>query len=300
MTADELRQHAADALRPHQNENSRRIYIYQAGKFCRWYEETGQATIDRGVVSAYADYLLQQNNTVAPINQGLLILVKITRWLADRGIVDGDTAYFATTMGRLRQEKPKPKRWDNKTLMALINAPDVATTKGARDRAIMAILFGCELTRGECVRLRYDQVDGDQLTDVIVKYGKVKTITLPSWGREALDWWLSESGITAGPLFRGLYRGHHLREDYMDSQSVYDLVRSYAKDIGVEVVPQDLSRARISLSRQDADALRAEIAKLNNDIRSLRRALNSKAALTPDRLRGAVMEHWDRRDLEQP
>lgn len=301
MTADELRVYAMEAMRATQNEHTRRIYQYQAGKLCRWYEDTGRTGIDERVISDYADYLLQTSNTVAPINQGLLILVKVTRWLADHGIVDGNTAYFATTMTRLRQEQPHPRRWDNETLKSLINAPDAATAKGARDRAIMAVLFGCGLQRGECARLRYDQLQAGQLTNVIVKYGKVKTVALPGWVSEALDWWLSESGITSGPLFPGFYRGQSsLRSAPMSSQSIYDLVCFYANQIGIEVTPRELSSAQMNLSKQDAATLRDEIAKLNREIASLRRALNLKANLTTDRLRGAVVEHWERRDVDQP
>jgi site-specific recombinase XerC len=36
-----------------------------------------------------------------------------------------------------------------KQAQALLNAPDIATTKGLRDRAIIAVLLGCGLRRSE-------------------------------------------------------------------------------------------------------------------------------------------------------
>jgi len=37
---------------------------------------------------------------------------------------------------------------------ALLNAPDIATVKGMRDRAIIAVLLGCGLRRSEVAHLR--------------------------------------------------------------------------------------------------------------------------------------------------
>ena len=41
-----------------------------------------------------------------------------------------------------------------KQAQALLNAPDITTTKGLRDRAIIAVLLGCGLRRSEVARLR--------------------------------------------------------------------------------------------------------------------------------------------------
>jgi len=41
-----------------------------------------------------------------------------------------------------------------KQAQALLNAPDTSTTKGLRDRAIIAVLLGCGLRRSEVARLR--------------------------------------------------------------------------------------------------------------------------------------------------
>ena len=40
----------------------------------------------------------------------------------------------------------------------LLSAPDAGTVKGLRDRAILAILFGCGLRRSEVAALRFQQI----------------------------------------------------------------------------------------------------------------------------------------------
>jgi site-specific recombinase XerD len=40
----------------------------------------------------------------------------------------------------------------------LLNTPDASTTKGLRDRAILALLLGCGLRRSECAALTFGHI----------------------------------------------------------------------------------------------------------------------------------------------
>ena len=59
--------------------------------------------------------------------------------------------------GRVKGVASKGVRLGNwifaKQAQALLNAPDATTTKGLRDRAILALLLGCGLRRSEVAAL---------------------------------------------------------------------------------------------------------------------------------------------------
>jgi site-specific recombinase XerD len=40
----------------------------------------------------------------------------------------------------------------------LINAPEMATLKGKRDRALLAVMIGCGLRRNEVAELTFEQI----------------------------------------------------------------------------------------------------------------------------------------------
>src|SRR5438552_12975971 len=70
---------------------------------------------------------------------------------------------------------------------ALLSAPDIATLRGLRDRAILAVLLGCGLRRSEAAALTFthlQQRDGRWcIVDLVGKHGQVRTAPTPTWVR---------------------------------------------------------------------------------------------------------------------
>jgi len=74
---------------------------------------------------------------------------------------------------------------------SLWQLPNTGTLKGKRDRAILAILLGCGLRRGELADLRLGDFqrreDHWAIVDLIGKAGHIRTVPVPDWVKNTVD-----------------------------------------------------------------------------------------------------------------
>ena len=107
---------------------------------------------------------------------------------------------------------------------ALWQLPDARTLKGKRDRAILAVLLGCGLRRGELTELTLDHLqrreDHWAIVDLIGKAGHIRTVPMPDWVKQTIDDWLIAAGILHGKMFRCVCRkgtvwGTHMTEKFV-------------------------------------------------------------------------------------
>lgn len=147
-------------------------------------------------------------------------------------------------------------------MSACVNDP---SPKGARDGAILALLYVCGLRRGELVSLDladYDLAQGE----IRIQAGKGrKGRTIPlvdEGGLSALEAWLAVRGPDPGPLFIPIRRGGHLQPGRLSRQGVYKLVLERAGQAGVNhLTPHDFRRTFIG-DLLDAGADIATVARL--------------------------------------
>jgi integrase len=159
---------------------------------------------------------------------------------------------------------------------------------GARDKALLAALFGAGLRRSEAARLElvdYD-ADGGTLRVRGGKGGKERLVPLATGAAEALEDWLAVRGSEPGPLFHPINKGGCLLPTRpLSSQSIYDLCRKRAKQAGVsDFAPHD---ARRTLASNALDASQDVVAvsgllghsSVNTTARYDRRGERAKAAV---------------------
>jgi integrase len=137
----------------------------------------------------------------------------------------------------------------------LLNAPDPGRLAGKRDRAILALLLGCGLRRGELLRLNVEDLEQREgrwvIPDMAGKGGRIRTVTVPAGVKVRLDLWLGAAGITEGPIFRPVNKGGVLAERRMeDEKAVWRLVLRYARETELgRLAPHDLRRTCAKLCR---------------------------------------------------
>ena len=131
---------------------------------------------------------------------------------------------------------------------ALWQLPDARTLKGKRDRAILAVLLGCGLRRGELTELTLDHLqrreDHWAIVDLIGKAGHIRTVPMPDWVKQTIDDWLIVAGILHGKMFRCVCRKGTVWGNHMTEKVVWHVVKQYARQLGIsKLAPHDLRRS---------------------------------------------------------
>jgi len=153
-------------------------------------------------------------------------------------------------IARVSGVKKKPTRsgrWLNTAeAEKLINAPDPATPKGVRDRAILATMLGCGLRRRELADLEIKDIARREgrwaLVDIKGKHGRVRTVPLPLWVKNAIDRWLKIAHVRDGKVFRVLDRAGQAGSRGLSAPAFLQVVASYGQLNGLSVTPHDLRR----------------------------------------------------------
>jgi len=231
--ADELRPIVSLVVDGLTSEHSRRAYGRALTDFLTWYDAEGRPGLSKALVQRYKVKLQGDGLAPASINQRLSAIRKLAQEAADNALLD---PHLAAGIGRVQGVRNGGRRAGNwltkEQAQDVLNAPDVSTLKGLRDRAILAVLLGCGLRRSEVAALTVEHVQQREarwcIVDLLGKRNKVRTVPMPSWCKTAIDAWTQAAGITEGRLFRAIGKGGAVNGDSMTAQAIADVVKEYA------------------------------------------------------------------------
>ncbi len=134
---------------------------------------------------------------------------------------------------------------------------------GARDAAIIALLYSCGLRREELVVLELNDYDPEMgKLKVRGKRNKERLAYVVSGAAEALADWLVIRDEWPGPLFVPIRRGGHIQKRWLTTQGVYHILQARAEQAGVQKLsPHDFRRTFVG-DLLDAGADIATVQKL--------------------------------------
>jgi integrase len=129
----------------------------------------------------------------------------------------------------------------------LLASADRQSLRGKRNYAMLAMLIGCGLRRGELLALRVDSIQVREgrwvMADLLGKAGHIRTVPIPGWAKTAIDHWKQATGITEGALFRSIDKAGRVWGNGMTPKVVWEIVREAASRAGAEkLAPHDLRR----------------------------------------------------------
>jgi site-specific recombinase XerD len=234
---------------------TKRVYNLGLDEFFRWFSEEPRNGFTKATVSAWRVSLEARGLGSVSINVRITAVRKLAVEAADNGLLAPELASGITRVKGVASKGLRLGNWLSvKQAQTLLNTPDASTTKGLRDRAILAVLIGCGLRRSECAALTFGHVqqrDGRWcIVDLRGKHGRVRTVPMPAWVKVAIEAWTAAAGISTGPVFRPVNRGDEAQEVALNEKVVWQLLRRYTVTAGVPgIAPHDLRRTCAKLCR---------------------------------------------------
>ena len=228
---------------------SQRSYRRSIDDFVCWYCSEPRLSFNKTVVLRYRIHLEDKFLAPGTINVRLAAVRRLAYEAADTGLLSPE---LAAGIRRVKGAKKLGMRLGNwltaSEARALWQLPNAHTLKGKRDRAILAVLLGCGLRRGELIALTFDHLqrreDHWAIVDLIGKGTHIRTVPMPDWVKETLDDWLGAADIRQGKLFRCVCRNGTVWGSDITEKVVWHVVKEYAGQLGIsKLAPHDLRRS---------------------------------------------------------
>jgi site-specific recombinase XerD len=234
---------------------TKRVYNLGLDEFFEWFGREPRPGFTKATVSAWRVALEARGLGSISINVRITAVRKLAVEAADNGLLAPELAAGITRIKCVRSKGVRIGNWlSMRQAQALLNAPDITTTKGLRDRAILAVLLGCGLRRSEVAALTLKHIQQRDnrwcIVDLIGKHGRVRTVPMPTWTKVAIDGWTSAVGLTGGPVFRPVSRRDTISGERMSEKVIWQILQPYAQVAGVPgIAPHDCRRTCAKLCR---------------------------------------------------
>lgn len=242
------------------SERSKAAYRIALRDFLTWFRDRWRGPFTKAAVNAYKTELLLSGKSGATVNLKLAAIRKLALEAADNNLLPQDVAAAIARVKGVRVEGRRLGNWLTlQQAQALLNAPDISTLQGLRDRALIALLLGTGIRREEACTLTCEHVqvrDGRPvLLDLKGKGGRLRTVPIPTWTHAALDAWMREAGITTGVIIRQT-DSRLLHGARLSTTRCWQIVQKHAAAAGLgDIAPHDLRRSFARFCRASGGAL---------------------------------------------
>ncbi len=209
-------------------------------QFLRTREIDSLDEIDKHVLRDYLSHLMEQGLVKASIARKLSAIRSFYRYLLRERIIP--TSPLATTSSP-KLDKRLPSFLTQEEVKQLLEAPDLSTPQGQRDRALMELLYASGLRVSELVNINLEQVNLDSCEiRVWGKGSKERVVLMGKPAANALQTYLSQGrpkligNKRISALFLNRYGGR------VTERRVQRILEKYASlvDIGKRVHPHML------------------------------------------------------------
>ena len=217
------------------SRNTLESYRRDLSKFAAWLEKARDAAIlqtTHADIQGFLAHLVSTNKAKATsTSRAISSLKRLFRYLLRQNKISTDpTLQIATP----KLPRSLPKSLTEQDVELLLNAPDVTTSLGMRDRTMFEVLYATGLRVSELVTLTVAQASLDM--GVVRVMGKGSKERLVPLGEEALDWlrrYLPEARVEllAAKLSDALFVT--ARGAGMTRQMFWYLIKKHAKHGGL-------------------------------------------------------------------
>src|SRR5438093_1913938 len=248
LALPDLEQAKTAVLNSLTSASGQRTYDHAIREFVAWYCSEPRLAFNRTVVLRYRIHLEQRGYAPATINLRLAAVRRIAYEAADAGLLSPE---LAAGIRRVKGVRRIGVRLGNRLTpeqgRQLLAPRTTLNPRAQRDYAMIAMLIGCGLRRGELLALTLESIQQREehwvIADLVGKAGHVRTVPVPMWVKRALDTWTTAANITDGPVFRAINKAGRNWGNGMSPKVVWDVVRAAAARAGIDkLTPHDLRR----------------------------------------------------------
>ena len=249
LALPDLEQSKAAVLNTLTSKSGQRSYDRAITDFVDWYCSEPRLAFNRTVVLRYRIYLEQKQYAATTINLRLAAVRRVAFEAADAGLLSPELAAGIRRVKGVRRIGVRVGNWlsaeQSKQLLA---RADQDSLRGKRNYAMLAVLIGCGLRRGELLALRVNSIQLREehwvIADLLGKAGHIRTVPVPGWVKVAIDKWKEASGVTEGTLFRSINKTGRVWGTGMTAKVLWEVVRAAATQAEIaKLAPHDLRRS---------------------------------------------------------
>jgi integrase len=285
LAFDRIRALVLDAA---SSPHTKAVYGRALDEFLTWYQLEQPGRLSRAVVQQYRTTVLEARS-LAPssINVKLAALRKLAAEAAANGLLDIQTAHAIRSVKGAPINGGRMGKWLSRAqAQELLDAPGMDTLKGLRDTAMLAVLLGAGLRRGEVAALTVEHIQQRDcrwvIVDLLGKHGRVRSVAIASWIKSAIDRWTEAAGITEGRLFRRMNRHGKITGASLTDEAVYVILAGYAPRVRLAVTPHGMRRTFAQLAR-----------KAHSSLEQIQMSLGHSSVQTTERYLGTRLDLAD-------
>ena len=195
-------------------------------------------------VAALRAVLIDDGAKPATVNHVLAAVRGTIKEAWRLGLIDAEALARVTDVPNVKASSlPAGRHVDAGEVAALFRACGDEPV-GARDAAMLALLYGCGLRRSEAVVVQLADYAAGAVTVRRGKGRKDRIVYPPRGGRDAIDAWVERRGDWPGALLCPVRKGGHVQQRAMSDQAVMMRLRYLAKQADVPALtPHDLRRS---------------------------------------------------------
>ena len=190
------------------SQSTRKVYRQVLAAFTVFAGDGDLMAVSRRDIESYRSHLEQLGRAPATVAKVMAVLSGFYTYAVGDGVIGRNPVASAR---RPKVSDASPRRaFSPADVQALLAAPNLATTVGVRDRALLTCLAlqGWRISEALalCVEDLADE-DGHRVATIMGKGRKVARVPLAGATWAALQSWLTLAKITSGPVFRAVAKG---------------------------------------------------------------------------------------------
>ena len=214
------------------SDNTLSAYGSDLKQFDKWLEAKELFNVEQQDINQFFVYRKQQGMSKRSVARILSSLKRFYGYLLREGLIQSDPCELIDAP---RLAPALPESLSENDVESLLQAPEIVSALGFRDRAMLELLYATGLRVSELVELNFQQVNFRQGCLRVV--GKGEKERLVPVGEEAMEW-LERYLNQARPMILGARQSDYLfvtnRGSSMTRQAFWHIIKRYAKQAGID------------------------------------------------------------------